>query len=339
MATRKPIPVGTRFRFLVTIADPIRSRVMCRCDCGNTKAVRIDALKSGDTTSCGCAKKINVISIGTRFGRWVTIAERFSKKRGDGRGTRSFVVCQCDCGEVQEVNTDTLLCGASKSCGCAKEGGKEIEIGTRFGRLVVIRNVGVIVGNRKPDAHPTHHVTCLCDCGREYTLIAASLRVGTQSCGCLTIEASQARAKHGHGKDGNRSRTYQSWAAMLKRCRNPEDPGFSNYGARGIAVCDRWAEFENFLADMGERPSRTSIERLDVNGNYEISNCSWATDLQQGRNRRNNRRFRYLDRDVCLSELAEISGIKAHVLRNRLVKSGWSVERAMMTPVAPHRML
>ncbi len=96
--------------------------------------------------------------------------------------------------------------------------------------------------------------------------------------------------KHGHATRGANSKTYIVWGSILQRCCNPNAVGYSSYGGRGIGVCDRWlASFENFLEDMGEVPRGLTIERVDVNGDYEPGNCVWATTQEQSHNRRTNR--------------------------------------------------
>lgn len=95
---------------------------------------------------------------------------------------------------------------------------------------------------------------------------------------------------HGHARRGRQSDTYRCWAAMLRRCFNSNVKDFPNYGGRGITVCDRWLSFENFLADMGERPKGLSIDRVDCDGNYEPGNCRWATPKEQAANRRPRKR-------------------------------------------------
>jgi len=120
---------------------------------------------------------------------------------------------------------------------------------------------------------------------------------------------------------------------MMSRCRNSADPSYDIYGGRGISVCDRWNSFDNFLEDMGPRPSCDhSIERINVDGNYEKSNCRWGTWKEQGRNRRNNRRLTYKGRTLCVMEWAEELGIRWGTLFARLDR-GWSAEKALTTPV------
>lgn len=118
---------------------------------------------------------------------------------------------------------------------------------------------------------------------------------------------------------------------MIGRCKNESDKSYDSYGGRGITVCERWYTFENFLADMGESPELLSIDRIDVNGNYEPSNCRWATQKEQSRNTRRSRKYVFDGNEVTLTELCEISGQKNETLRNRIDR-GWSIENAMNTP-------
>lgn len=162
---------------------------------------------------------------------------------------------------------------------------------------------------------PTHWL-CRCVCGAERHVAGPALRFGKSTgCGCVRDKAFSARLTvHGYA----RAPEYMAWRHMRQRCSNPNDRGFINYGGRGIRVCPRWEEFANFLEDMGRRPSDGhSIERVDVDGDYEPSNCIWATVIVQLRNRRNTRYVKIGERVGKLADLAEEMGLPYEVLRYR----------------------
>jgi hypothetical protein len=202
--------------------------------------------------------------------------------------------------------------------------------GKRFGRLTVLKLNGFVEQSSKRIAC----WWCQCQCGDRVVVMAGNLRKGnTRSCGCLARDVTKARLTT-HGM--TISAEYRSWSHLIGRCYNRTDRAYESYGGRGIIVCKRWrTSFEDFLEDMGPKPEgfRISIERRDNDGNYEKSNCYWGTPKQQSRNRRNNRMLTFDGRTQCLGAWAEEIGISQDVLRARLLKLGWSVERALTTPV------
>lgn len=130
----------------------------------------------------------------------------------------------------------------------------------------------------------TRYFLCRCVCGNE--CIVSESNVKTQKgCGC---QRKGVNLKHGHGPSGSKakSRTYSSWQAMKSRCNNPNATSYKRYGGRGIKVCERWDTFENFLADMGERPEGMTLDRKDTDGDYTPDNCVWSTPVKQVHNRR-----------------------------------------------------
>ena len=163
--------------------------------------------------------------------------------------------------------------------------GKFIDLkGKRFGRLTILKRV---------ENGKWGHTRwlCECDCGNIIEVVGYYLITGhTQSCGCLRKEIVRVRSlKHGHAKPEAHTKTYQAWQNMLNRCNNPKAEGYKNWGGRGITVCERWNKFENFLQDMGEVPEGLTIDRKDNDGNYEPSNCKWATNKEQVRNNRHTK--------------------------------------------------
>ena len=138
--------------------------------------------------------------------------------------------------------------------------------------------------------------------------------------------------KHGHSKHGHESLTYKTWSAVIQRCTNPNASHYEYYGGRGITVCERWKIFINFLEDMGERPAGSTIDRINTNGNYEPSNCRWATKSQQERNMRNSRLLTAFGKTMALADWADTIGMNRTSLHARL-RRGFSVERALTQKV------
>lgn len=191
----------------------------------------------------------------------------------------------------------------------------------------------VAVGNKSQKCGYTRfwYAVYECECGTRFPQQVRHIENGkTVSCGCHKRQ-SLAISRRTHGL--SHTPEYHIWLGMKKRCENRRCKAYRHYGGRGVVVCERWQTFENFYADMGTRPSpKHSIDRKDVNGNYEPGNCRWATDIEQARN---TTLVRVVDVDgnrMCLSEACESAGLPYSCVRHRLV-AGAGISEALSRPV------
>ncbi len=204
-------------------------------------------------------------------------------------------------------------------------------IGQKFGRLTVVQKID-------NDKWGHHQWLCKCNCEDKnaVTVLGNSLKNNkTKSCGCLQKEiVTKIMTKHGHSKRGKESRTYRSRIDMIQRCSNPNNKYWQDYGGRGITVCQRWLNsFLNFLEDMGEAPPGLQLDRIKNGKGYYKKNCHWVTSKINNRNKRNSRSIIVNGKTLCLIELAQEYNIPYSVLYQRIYKYGWSVKRALTTPV------
>jgi hypothetical protein len=178
--------------------------------------------------------------------------------------------------------------------------------------------------NRK--AGSSYYWECLCDCGRMFQSPSSVLRRGIKSCGCETNKRLRLlRTKHGL----TNTRIYHCYRAMRSRCLSSRDAAFKNYGGRGITVCERWlGSVEAFRKDMGDPPDGMSLDRIDVNGNYEPSNCRWATASEQAENQRRTRKIEWMGKSQSPAAWDSEIGFPKGTISRRLA-SGFSVERAL----------
>ena len=194
--------------------------------------------------------------------------------------------------------------------------------GTRFGNLLVVSRAGT-----GPNGMATWD--CVCDCGNTKVIIGTNLRLNkTTSCGCFQrqVAVKNGLATRKHGK--THTKTYKSWLSMKARCLNPTDQAYSYYGGRGIKVHPAWVDsFDAFLSDMGEVPDKYTLDRIDVNGNYEPTNCKWATRQEQSLNKRKTLYALYEGELITLKEAALRSSIPYAVLRDRLTRLKWGPDR------------
>ncbi len=203
--------------------------------------------------------------------------------------------------------------------------GKRLDlIGRRFTRLLIIEFSHI-------DKNKHSHWKVLCDCGTKKTVDSSNLRRKlTKSCGCLNSEMRiETNTTHGMSY----TVTHKSWRHMKERCLNPKSKSYKDYGGRGITICKRWLDtFENFYEDMGEKPRRLTLNRIDNDGDYEPDNCKWSSAKEQANNKRSNHILTYNGIVKTLAQWAEYLGIKRGVIDKRL-KRGWTIEKALEVPV------
>lgn len=201
--------------------------------------------------------------------------------------------------------------------------------GQRFNKLTALYPTG----EKSKNGHNAIWM-CLCDCGNLTKANTGQLRCGgKKSCGCAVIEhASNLNRIHG----GREERLYSVWIDMRRRCSDPKDRNYKNYGGRGISVCDEWATdysaFREWAVSAGydELAARgvSTLDRIDVNGNYEPVNCRWVNSKTQCNNKRNNVSITYDGKTMTATEWSRYLGFSRNLVWKRL-NAGWSVERAL----------
>jgi hypothetical protein len=234
---------------------------------------------------------------GLRFGN--IVVKDFVRLNGQ---KRRIWLCLCDCGNTKEIRADALTRGTVTTCGC-----RNLDLtGQRFGKLFVEKQIG-------STKHKRRLWRCRCDCGNITDVQSNYLVNGeTRSCGCYKASG-DARVTHGYRRDAKNKKqhkVYTAWCNMKHHCYYETDPNYPVYGARGIIVCDKWQDsFENFLADVGEPTDpRYSLERLDVNGNYEPDNVVWASPFVQAINKQETQ-VEYQDLKDTLKKFCEMTDV------------------------------
>lgn len=271
---------------------------------------------------------------GQRYGRLVIIGQSEPHTTPGGRKIYMWR-CICDCGNETIASTSSLRNGYTKSCGCLqRERAHEASFvdisGNKYGRLTSIQPI---------KRGKNIYWICRCDCGNQTEVLPQHLKRGLiRSCGCLRKDVSARKSKkHGMSK----TRVYKEWKGIKDRCLNQNNPNYKNYGGRGIKVCDEWIEergFENFYnwAINNGYQDNLTIERNDVNGNYDPSNCRWIPLCDQALNTRANVYLEYNGESKPIAQWAREYGMDYHTFHNRVRNLGWSIEKALHEPVRPY---
>lgn len=197
--------------------------------------------------------------------------------------------------------------------------------GQTWGSLLVIRRLPNVDGKRT-------NWLVRCACGVEKAVLGDVMRRGkVKTCGGLGCKPG-GKVTHG----GSGTPLYNVWMSMRARCTNPKVPAYARYGGRGIAVCERWQEFENFVTDMGERPDGMTLERIDNDLGYEPSNVRWATKKEQANNTRRNTRIETAVGVLSIPEAAAIAGVTYGAIQERRA-AGWAGDRLIEPNKRPRR--
>ena len=308
----------TRFGRLVPlwpVAVNGRRHWECICDCGCFKVAQRHHLTKGLVRSCGCLHEQHGRRGTPEYEAW----KNMKRHREFCPRWQIFTCFLADMGtrpskkhRLTWINPERPYgpgnCRWSKKSGSKRKGNDDLTR-MRSGRLVALYPVRV--GGKLL-------WRCRCDCGGTKDVGAMHLKTTmVTSCGCI-------REHHGLCDRPE----YPCWQSMRGRCNNPLNRAYPDYGGRGIRVCRRWRHFTSFFKDMGPRPTwRHSLDRIDVNGDYEPSNCRWATPLVQNRNRRNLTFLTLKGRTMCLQAWADELGICSATLLQRLDE--WPLERAL----------
>lgn len=251
-------------------------------------------------------------------------------------------VFRCVCGKEIETTPYRVISGHNKSCGCMryknivhKEHSRENSTKTNPEEYIGQKNNKLtVIGYEKPKEKGRLKLKCQCDCGNITYVYPYQFTNGkVKSCGCSrTGNTTNHSIKNGL----SRTREYHIWQGIKQRCYNPNADNYPRYGGRGIKMCNEWlndvSSFIEWLNSLGGLQDGLSIDRINVNGDYSPDNCRLATLKEQSRNMRTNKMLTFNGRTHCIAEWAEILGMEAKLISNRLSK-GWSIEKALTTPV------
>jgi hypothetical protein len=256
-----------------------------------------------------------------RFGRLVV--KKFLRQGDNGV---LFWLCQCDCGNEKTMSTKQLHSKRIVSCGCIRLENlrqKHDLAGQKFGRLTAIESI---------QRGGKTYWKCKCECGKEKLVRGDCLTSGgTRSCGCFNSESTSNRIQHGDGRRGKSVRLYRIWINIKQRCENPKNDNYIYYGERGIKICKEWHDYTLFKswALQNGYNDNLSIDRIDVNGNYEPSNCQWVTMKVQANNTRWNNNITWHGETKTRTQWAEYFGILPSSLDNYRWRNKCDYERTL----------
>lgn len=257
---------------------------------------------------------------GQKINRW------FIESLAHIKGYDKYYNCVCECGTRKIVLGQNIRNGKSKSCGCEKH--KQAcnfrdRTGERYHHLTCLK------WEKRGDYI---YWLCKCDCGNETWVRGINLSSGAvKSCGCLNEHHNRI-----HGM--SHTRLHGIWSKMNERCFNKNHKYYRNYGGRGISICDEWLGTDGFIrfmkwANDSGYTDKLTLDRIDVNGNYEPGNCRWVTMQVQSNNKRDTRFLEYDGQKMSIADWARLKEMKYATLIQRIDVLGWPVEKALTKEV------
>lgn len=275
---------------------------------------------------------------GQTFGQLIVIERLANYKKN-----QTYYKCVCSCGKEVIINSSRLINGKKTSCGCIKENQRKFEdlTGKKFNHLQVL---AYSHSKKQPDGRNVYFWKCLCDCGNIAYISSSHLKTGhTTSCGCVLEKHRKNLGKNSYKTGLSKTRIWRIYCNMINRCRNEKISMYKHYGERGITFCEEWEPhkngFENFCnwSFKNGYSENLTLDRIDVNGNYEPSNCRWVDMYVQANNKRATKFFVYNGEALTISQIARKYNVDKYVLYSRVNKLGWDIEKAVELPVAVGR--
>lgn len=309
---------GKRFGKWTVIKRVGKTKCLCKCDCGTVKEQFVSNITGGKTLSCGCTR--NLYYPGAKFGK-LTILRKIQNKKSYPQ-----YECQCDCGNTLIVAPNFFSKEEVCCYDCQTPKVEDIS-GQRFGRLTAIKYAGKSKGKQTL-------WECRCDCGNTVIVHQQNLKSGhTNSCGCYNSDiASESNKTHGESK----LRIYTIWHDMLLRCYSDKHHSYYLYGGSGITVCAEWKNSYESFRDWSYAngyAENLSIDRIDYTGNYEPSNCRWATLLVQANNTSRNLYYTIDGITDTLANWCRKYNMPYMTVHSRVYALKWDILDALTKPI------